>query len=140
MRTKVFSIVLLVGFTVTASDSDESILAQSQHTDSHVALYQTVGITLCGSDKTLKGERSGAVRLEGDDLARAIAFVERSYDGDIDVVLYINAPEPIGERRGQPALLPLKHKDGRYCWPVVVGSYSVPLFLELEGTYQEQIE
>jgi hypothetical protein len=106
-----------------------------------VMLYRTVGIRDCGNDVRYKGEYSGAVRLKGDDLKRAIAFLEESFGNGITDVLYVNAPEADGQHRdrGQPALLPLKKQNGIYCALGIAGSYSLPLFREFEKKYQDKI-
>ena len=126
-------------WTVLFLYKDEIKQAEAKYADNPVTLYQTAGIKACGYDNRHKGKLSGAVRLKGDDLAKAIAFLEKRYN-DITAVLYINAPEASEQSRGQPALLPLRLEDGKYCALGLAGSYSVPLFLELEGKYQGQIQ
>jgi len=138
MRKIALLVALFTGFVLVACDN-ESEKMEAEHVDNPVMLYKTVGIEECEYDNRYGGKSSGAVRLEGDDLAKAIAFLGKRYDG-VTAVLYINAPEADEDRRGQPALLPLIQENGKYCALGVAGSYSVPLFLELEEKYQEQVQ
>lgn len=114
---------------------------EKQYASDPVMLYKTVGIKECEYDSRINGERSGAVLLEGDDLVRAVEYLRRHYGDGIEAVLYINAPEANQVRHGQPALLPLKKKDGVYCsvgGPA--GSHDMQPFVDFAKKYQSQIE
>ncbi len=119
--------------------------AEMKYVSDPVMLYQTVGIKYCGYDNREKGKYSGAVFLEGNDLIEAKNYFEKKSRGqytvsEIQAVLYINAPEATENRIGQPALLPLRRKDGVYCALGLAGSYSMEPFIEFKKKYQKQIE
>lgn len=137
-------IAIVAVWTLISNDNKRRAeQTEAMYADNPVMLYRTVGIKDCEYDSRYKGELSGSVRLEGDDLRLAISFLEESVEKSLrgaTTVLYINRPEVSERDRGQPALLPLKKQGDRYCALGVVGSYSVALFLELEKKYQAQIQ
>lgn len=149
MRNKLFIILFIfaigfLAFVIGTFSSDVYVndikQVEVKYVNNPVILYQTVGIKECGYDNRHKGKRSGAVLLKGDDSARAITFLGTKFGKGITTVLYINAPEANKQRRGQPALLALVElKGGVYCSLGIAGSYSIPLFLEFEKKYQDQI-
>lgn len=119
------------------TDDDPAVSIQSIiYADDPAMLYQTVGIKECGGEAMLKLENTRAVLISSDDLALVTPLIQEHFKGSITAALYTNAPEATTDMRGQPALIPLRKEAGTYCALGFAGSYSAPLFLDLEAKYQ----
>lgn len=140
----IFGLLVDIDKRVVDIDKRERKVVQTRtnYADDPVMLFETVGIKDCEYDAYEKGNKTGAVRLEREDLAEAVdVFKGEEFEKDIVSVLYINAPEASKERpRGQPALLPLGQKNGVFCSFGITGSYSMSPFVEFERKYQSKIQ
>ena len=130
-------LVIYLGWAMKGMANEREV---ARYADDPVMLYQTVGIKECEYSARHKIEKTSAVLISDDDLVRVKPLVQEHFKGEITAALYTNAPEATKDMRGQPALIPLRKEKGTYCALGIAGSYSTPLFLELEAKYQNQLK